>query len=110
VAAEMKIHFPTRRVILIHSRAELLSAEPLPKEFQQETLRYLNEMNVEVLLGKRVLDVQSSTGASKEIRLSTGEVMIVGHVLNTTLGHVPNTEYLPREATTEKGFVKVLPT
>ncbi len=107
----MKIHYPTRRVILIHSGAELLSAEPLPTEFKKETLRLLQELNVEVLLEKRVLDVvPSSTTTQSAIRLSTGEVMTVGHVLNTTLGHVPNTEYLPREAVTGEGLVKVLPT
>lgn len=114
-AAEIKHYHPEQRVVLIHSRAHLLSNEPLPEEFRDNTLKILKENGVEVLLETRVTSETkepATEGDSQRtiLKLSNGDELVAGHTLWATSRHLPRTEFLPREAVTEDGYVKVLPT
>ncbi|OJD40820.1 fad nad-binding domain-containing protein [Diplodia corticola] len=104
-AGEIKSHHPHNRVILIHSRSELLSNEPLPSEFKAQTSTMLEEMGVELILGQRA-NVITEDGFSK-ITLTDGRVINAGHVFPATSRYSPNTECLPRDAIDENGYVKV---
>ncbi|KKA21258.1 Pyridine nucleotide-disulfide oxidoreductase-like protein [Rasamsonia emersonii CBS 393.64] len=113
-AAEIKHHYPDHRVILIHSRASLLSNEPLPEEFKEKALATLKAEGVEVMLETRVMNETTQTapdGESQEIRLklSNGDEIIAGHTIWATSRHLPRTEFLPPESLNEEGYVKVLP-
>jgi NADH dehydrogenase FAD-containing subunit len=113
-AAEIKVEFPAKRVILIHSRSSLLSGESLPEEFKLEALRLLRENGVEVILGNRVIgdketedDVENRP--QRELLLSDGLSIKASKVLYATKKHLPRTSFLPKDCLDEDGFVKVLP-
>ncbi|KAJ9197905.1 hypothetical protein DTO166G4_2512 [Paecilomyces variotii] len=114
-AAEIKHHHPEQRVVLIHSRGTLLSNEPLPEEFKENTLKTLRQDGVEVLLETRVTGETSEPASEGNpqrttLKLSNGEDLVAGHTVWATSRHLPRTEFLPREAVTEDGYVNVLPT
>lgn len=101
--------------MLIHSRGSLLSNEPLPEEFKQNTLKTLKDDGIEVLLETRVTSEASEPATEGDsqrtiLKLSNGDELVAGHTVWATCRHLPRTEYLPREAVTEEGFVNVLPT
>ncbi|KAL1962971.1 hypothetical protein VTN77DRAFT_8817 [Rasamsonia byssochlamydoides] len=108
-AAEIKHHYPDQRVILIHSRASLLSNEPLPEEFKENVLATLRADGVEVLLETRVLNETATGDQGIRVQLSNGEEIIAGHTIWATSRHLPRTEFLPPESLNEEGYVKVLP-
>jgi NADH dehydrogenase FAD-containing subunit len=67
MASELKLIRPTKTVKLIQSRDKLLSSEPLPDDFKDQTLSLLEEAGVEVTLNHRVTDVavvKSTDGSS----------------------------------------------
>lgn len=104
-AGEIKSYHPHNRVILIHSRDELLSNEPLPAEFKTQALSSLEETGIEVVLGQRA-NVTTEDGFSR-ITLTDGRVINAGYVFPATSRFSPNTESLPRDAVDENGYVKV---
>ncbi|KKY25846.1 putative fad binding protein [Diplodia seriata] len=104
-AGEIKSHHPHNRVILIHSRGELLSNEPLPSDFKARASTMLEEMGVEIVLGQRA-NVATENGSSK-ITLTDGRTINAGYVFPATSRYSPNTECLPRDAVDEDGYVKV---
>ncbi|EKG13084.1 hypothetical protein MPH_09760 [Macrophomina phaseolina MS6] len=104
-AGEIKSYHPHNRVILIHSRDELLSNEPLPAEFKSQALSGLEELGVEVVLGQRA-DVSAEDGVSK-ITLTNGRTINAGYVFPAASRFSPNTECLPSNAVDEAGYVKV---
>lgn len=97
--------------MLVHSRQELLSAEPLPSEFKETSLKLLRESGVEVILGQRV--EEKNTRATEDgyvITFGDGRELKTSKIINAISGSVPSTEFLPKEALNEEGYVKVLPT
>ncbi|KAF4542084.1 FAD binding domain containing protein [Lasiodiplodia theobromae] len=104
-AGEIKNYHPHNRVILIHSRSELLSNEPLPSEFKTQAVTLLEEMGIEVILGQRA-NVTAEDGFSK-ITLTDGRVINAGYVFPAASRFSPNSECLPRDAVDENGYVKV---
>lgn len=110
-AAEVKYHHPERRVVLIHSRNQLMSNEPLPDEFKEKVLLQIKDSGVEVILEERVLsETTENDGSLKRLKLSNGEELVAGHTIWATSRHTPRTDTLPAETVNQEGFVKVLPT
>jgi NADH dehydrogenase FAD-containing subunit len=107
MAAELKEVFPKLKVTLIHSRAELLSSEPLPVEFRSETLRLLEEQNVDVLLSKRVSTVEDNDDGTKTVVLDDKTSIKAGKVIWALSKPIPNSAYLPAEVLDSQGLVKV---
>lgn len=111
MSAEIAHACPSKKVILIHSREELLSSEPVPGKYRERVRQLLDRANVEVQLGKRVdkhETVPSETGASVErLTLRTGEVVEGGKVIFCTARPAPNTQILPADCLDEQGCVKV---
>lgn len=105
MAAETKMVYPGTKVTLIHSRDHLLSSEPLPIAFAEETLKLLRENNVVVVLGKRVIDVTSDE--KKELKLSDGTSIFASHVISAISKPISTARYLPKEVLDEEKQVKV---
>jgi NADH dehydrogenase FAD-containing subunit len=109
-AADLKLRFPAKHVVLVHSRYELLSTESLPTEFKSTALELLEATGVEVILGRRWVSQEQLAAAGDNIivRLSDGEDIVCGELIFTASPHTPRTDFLPRAALNEHGEVKVL--
>lgn len=96
---------------MIHSRDRVLSAEPLPAEFQERVGSILREAGVKIIFGQRVLDITAieTEGERRlwKLELADGRNIYAGHVMNAISKSVPTTSYLPEEALTEEGYVKI---
>lgn len=116
ITGEVRVHFPDKKVVLVHSRSQLLNSEPLPDKFKNKVLELLRGIGVEVILEKRVVQIMAGDGAcesageSKLITLSSGETIVCGKVINTASSHSPNTTFLRPGILDEKGLVKILST
>ncbi|KAH8589395.1 hypothetical protein B0O99DRAFT_692625 [Bisporella sp. PMI_857] len=106
MAAELKLVQPDQKVTLIHSRAELLSSEPLPSSFKAQTLATLQETGVEVILNDRVVEQREVEG-EYELTLKDGKTFKTGHVIWAISKQVPTSTYLSDEVLNEEGYVKV---
>lgn len=118
MAAELKVVMPDARVTLVHSRARLLSSEPLPDECKDRALELLREAGVEVLLGRRLAgtrevrdDERGPDGQEDgtEVTLEGGETLRAGLVIMAVSKATPSTEFLPGGALDGEGYVKVRP-
>ncbi|RAL08235.1 NAD(P)/FAD-dependent oxidoreductase [Aspergillus homomorphus CBS 101889] len=110
MAAEIKHRYPTKQVTLIHSRSSLLSSEPVSPEFRDQVLEVVKHGGVNVILENRVLSAIEGLSTVKTIRLQTGSQLTADEVIWATSSAAPVTEFLPKEALDERGFVNVLPT
>jgi NADH dehydrogenase FAD-containing subunit len=108
MAAELKDVFPSLSVTLIHSRAALLSSEPLPEDFKQQTLILLRQQKINVILGQRVTKI-TSHGSTSILTLSDGTQMTAGHVIRALSRPVPTTTYLPSSALNAENYVRISP-
>ncbi|KAI5806106.1 hypothetical protein EDC01DRAFT_134967 [Geopyxis carbonaria] len=101
-AAEVKHSHPAARVVLVHSRAELLSNEPLPPAFKAKVLDVLtHDVGVETVLGERATEV-----GADHVVLAGGR-RIDGVVLNCVFPPKPRTSFLPAAALDDAGYVAV---
>ncbi|CAK3923165.1 related to pyridine nucleotide-disulphide oxidoreductase AMID-like [Lecanosticta acicola] len=112
MAAELKLTQPKVKVTLVQSRDKLLSAEALPDEFKAAALGALQEMDVEVVLGRgRVMEtstVEEDDGSSVQIlTLGDGTVLTASHVINAVSTQIPVTSYLPPSVLDNGGLVKI---
>jgi NADH dehydrogenase FAD-containing subunit len=106
MSAEIKVHFPDKEIILIHSRSDLLSREPLSDEFKAIALQLLKEQGVDVRLNTRLLR-ETADGTSKILELSTGETLRCDKVVYSAVQQGPNTKFVPASALNEQGYVEV---
>ncbi|EOD46621.1 putative apoptosis inducing protein [Neofusicoccum parvum UCRNP2] len=106
MAAEIKHNHPSKNVILIHSRNELLSNEPLPAEFKERALAISEEGGVRVILGQRATVVAQENGTST-VTLTDGRVIEAGKVVTAIHKWTPVSSALSAEALTVDGYVKV---
>jgi thioredoxin reductase len=111
MASEIKVVEPWQQVTLVHSRDNLLSAEPLPDDFKERSLEVLQEAGVKVVLGKRVIDstaVQAEDGSRAwRLTLSGGQQIAAGHVITAISRSTPTSTYLPSAALDKDGYVKI---
>lgn len=112
MAAEISVACPSKKVMLVHSRPELLSSEPLPSEYKKRVQKLVSA-NVELHLGKRVVrheTLSSDAGTSIErVTLLTGEELDGGKIIFCGKKPAPNTQFLPADCFTRGGYVKVNP-
>lgn len=110
MASELKLIHLTKTVKLIQSRDRLLSSEPLPDDFKDQTLTLLEEAGVEVTLNHRVTDVtvdKPADGSSLyKVTLSDGSQLMASHVIWAISKSIPTTDFLPKAALDE-GLVKI---
>jgi NADH dehydrogenase FAD-containing subunit len=114
MAAEIKLVYPDQTVTLIHSRDRLLSSEPLPDFFKEKSLAELKETGVEVVLSKRVNEinpVEGSHGRTEySLALSDGTTLQAGHVISAISKSIPSSSFLPKDALDGEGLVRITPT
>ncbi|KAF7186504.1 Oxidoreductase OXR1 [Pseudocercospora fuligena] len=112
MAAKMKVVEPSINVTLVHSRNQLLSAEPLPDEIKQMSLDCLRKGGVEVILGKgRITSISTTEGDDgkpvQKLTLGDGSQLTASHVISAISQQVPSTTYLPKSCLDEDGLVKI---
>lgn len=115
MAAELKLVQPNTDVTLIHSRSQLLSAEPLPSEFKDAIAPLVRKANVNLVLGQRVTDHTTTTSpedhtTTHTLTLSDSSTLTVSHVLRAISSSTPTTTYLPPTTLDSEGYVKISPT
>ncbi|EGX89573.1 pyridine nucleotide-disulfide oxidoreductase AMID-like, putative [Cordyceps militaris CM01] len=113
MAAELKLVMPHLRVVLAHSRAQLLSSEGLSDECKDVSLQLLQDAGVEVLLNHRLESherVPTEDGSAKyRAAFTNGNTIDVSLVIVGVSQSVPATEYLPAAARDAEGRVKIQP-
>ena len=110
MAAELKAVQPDIEVTLIHSRDRLLSSEPLPNNFKDETLSLLRSVDVDVIMGKRVQSqVVDEAGTTITLTLSDGSSLTASVVIHAISQSIPTTSYLPKSVLDAEGYVKIKP-
>ncbi|KAL4869184.1 hypothetical protein BDV12DRAFT_208730 [Aspergillus spectabilis] len=113
IAAECKMLHPNTEVTLIHSRAALLSSEPLPAEMATKTLEILQSQGINTVLGARVTAITQASSSDKEYKLtlSTSETLTASHVINAVSRFTPTApSFLPSSVCDEEGYIRVQPT
>jgi apoptosis-inducing factor 2 len=108
VSAEIKNNHPHLDVTLVHSRAELLSNDPLPADFKARALSCLREEGVNVILSTRATVAKAAAGTTR-VALADGRELTAGKVIQAIQKPVPVTDALPAEAVDGEGYVKVFP-
>ncbi|KAL4806919.1 hypothetical protein BDV18DRAFT_160082 [Aspergillus unguis] len=112
IASETKLLHPDVPVTLIHSRAGLLSSEPLPASFSAKALEVLQNSGVDTVLGARVTSIsgKNDQGVST-LTLSTGQTLTASHVINAVSRFTPTApKYLPSGICDEEGYIRIKPT
>lgn len=111
MAAELKHAQPQTKVTLAHSRASLLSSEPLDDLVAVKVLEVLKEQGVEVLLESRLQETRLVAGQPdvSEVVFSNGHILRANSVIMALSQSKPTTTFLPSEAVTEDGYVKIQP-
>lgn len=109
MSAELKVHWPEKEIILIHSRGDLLSREPLSDEFKAIALQLTKEQGVDVRLNTRLLK-ETGSGNKRILELSTGDSLEVDKLIYTAVQQGANTGFLPKSALDQEGCVLVRPT
>ena len=111
MATELRMLHPDKKITLIHSRDRVLSAEPLPSDFQDRVGSLLREAGVKVIFGQRVIDITAieTEGGRRiwKLELADRRNIYAGHVMNAVSKCAPTSSYLPKEALTEEGYVKI---
>ncbi|PYI00474.1 FAD/NAD(P)-binding domain-containing protein [Aspergillus sclerotiicarbonarius CBS 121057] len=111
MATELRMLHPDKKITLIHSRDRMLSAEPLPSDFQDRVGSILDESGVKLIFGQRVVDTTAieTEGGRRiwKLELADRRNIYAGHVMNAVSKCVPTSSYLPKEALTEEGYVKI---
>ncbi|KAK7936695.1 uncharacterized protein PG986_015133 [Apiospora aurea] len=119
MAAELKMVAPDVRVTLAHSRAKLLSAEPLPDDVKDRALELVREAGVETLMEHRLLSAlplkpEGELGhadSGYEVEFTNGHKMTASVVIEAISRSVPSTDYLPPAALdADSGLVNIRPT
>lgn len=110
IAAECKMLHPHTNVTLIHSRASLLSSEPLPAEFSAKALEIIRASGINTVMGARVNET-TKTDDGYTLTLSTGETLTASHVINAVSRFTPTApNYLPEGICDEEGYIRIKPT
>ncbi|KAH7041388.1 uncharacterized protein B0I36DRAFT_371621 [Microdochium trichocladiopsis] len=113
MAAELKHVKPDLRVILAHSRSQLMSAEPIPDSARECVLDAVVRGGVEVLLNHRLKSqtpVTTPAGApAQQVEFENGHTMLASEVIFAVSKSIPSTTFLPVDALSEDGYVNILP-
>ena len=110
MAAETKLCHPSIKVTLVHSRDQLLSAEPVTSECKEVALHALREAGVEVILNQRVMDVTADDqkkALARIVTLQDGTTIPASQIITAISKSVPATSYLPRSVLNDDGLVRI---
>jgi NADH dehydrogenase FAD-containing subunit len=111
MAAELKLTQPDTDITLVHSREQLLSAEPLPEETKLKALELLRETGVDVLMSHRLDTMKEVKTADHSkflgLTFTNGHKMKTSEVIMAISRSTPTTTYLPQEVLDEEGYVKI---
>ncbi|KAI2785522.1 FAD/NAD(P)-binding domain-containing protein [Daldinia loculata] len=114
MAAELKEVQPIVKVSLAHSRAKLLSAEPLPDNVKDCALDLTEQAGVDVLLNHRLKSktpIKNENGTEVfEVEFENGHKMIASQVIMAISRSIPSTTYLPEDSLSEDRYVNIKPT
>lgn len=102
LAGEIKYEYPSKPVVLISGSPALVSGDSIANSVESE----LRRLGVEMKKGVRVEDTTTLPDGRTEVKLATGETILTDLYL-PTMGLKPNTEFLPKEWLTERGYVDV---
>ncbi|CAO2651408.1 Nn.00g039780.m01.CDS01 [Neocucurbitaria sp. VM-36] len=95
-AGEIKNYYPQIGVTLVHSRAEVLSSEPLPADVKARAKILLEEEGVDLILGSRATITELPNGQFT-VTLANGETITADFVIDSTKKGSPTTHILPKE-------------
>jgi thioredoxin reductase len=113
MAAELKLIQPHTEVTLVHSRDQLLSAEPLPDETKAKALELVREAGVNVLMSHRLESIQEVQTDDQpkcfDLTFNNGHSMRASEVIMAVSKSIPTTSFLPQSVLDEQGYVKVHP-
>ena len=99
-AAEIKNYYPQIGVTLVHSRAEVLSSEPLPSDVKDRARILLEEEGVDLVLGSRASIAEQPNGQFT-VTLANGDNITADFVIDSTKKGMPTTHVLPNECLNE---------
>ncbi|GME48460.1 uncharacterized protein LTHEOB_5583 [Neofusicoccum parvum] len=105
VAADVKGRWPGKRVVLVHSRGEVLGR--FGRELRTCVMEALGELGVEVVLGEKVVGEVDGV-----VTLTSGRTLECGYLIDCT-GHKPASGILAElspSSIAESGHIKVKPT
>jgi NADH dehydrogenase FAD-containing subunit len=105
-AAEIKNCYPQIGVTLVHSRAEVLSSEPLPADVKDRARILLEEEGVDLVLGSRASIAEQPNGQFI-VTLASGATIIADFVIDSTKKGTPTTDVLPSECLNEDKEIMV---
>jgi NADH dehydrogenase FAD-containing subunit len=105
-AGEIKNYYPQIGVTLVHSRAEVLSSEPLPSDVKERARVLLEEEGVDMKLGSRASVTEQPNGQFK-VDLANGDTIIADFVIDSTKKGTPTTDVLPTECLNEDKEIMV---
>jgi NADH dehydrogenase FAD-containing subunit len=105
-AAEIKSYYPQIHVTLVHSRAEVLSSEPLPPDVKDRVRLLLEEEAVDLILGSRASIEEQPNGQFK-VELANGDTITADFVIDSTKKGTPTTDILPNECLNEDREIMV---
>ncbi|OAA68086.1 Pyridine nucleotide-disulfide oxidoreductase, NAD-binding domain protein [Niveomyces insectorum RCEF 264] len=123
MAAELKLAQPQTKVTLAHSRARLLSSEPLPDTVASQALALLQKGGVDVLLDHRLETTRllsndgdgngngNSSGDTPvhEVTFTNGHTLRTNAVVRAMSQSVPSTQFLPPAALDAAGYLRIRP-
>jgi NADH dehydrogenase FAD-containing subunit len=95
----------TKEITLITAAAELC-ADCLPVSIAKGAENVLRTMNVKIVKGVKVTDAKPTTQGQTELTLSNGETKVVDLYIST-VGMLPNSEYIPNNLLNEQGYAIV---
>ncbi|OAL54994.1 FAD/NAD(P)-binding domain-containing protein [Pyrenochaeta sp. DS3sAY3a] len=99
-SGEIKNYYPQIDVTLVHSRAEVLSSEPLPADVKERAKILLEEEGVNLVLGSRASITEVPNGQFS-VKLANGDTITADFVIDSTKKGIPTTDVLPAECLNE---------
>lgn len=105
-SGEIKNYYPQIDVTLVHSRAEVLSSEPLPSDVKERAKILLEEEGVNLVLGNRASITELPSGQFS-VELASGDIITADFVIDSTKKGVPTTDVLPAECLNEDKEIMV---
>lgn len=112
MAAELKLVHPNLKITLVHSRDQLLSSEPLPKELKSRTLELVHAAGVDTLLSHR-LDATDEAAVDDlgnpcvRLCFTNGHTLLADHVVMAISRSIPSTSFLPKTVLDDQGYVRI---
>ncbi|XP_071476726.1 ferroptosis suppressor protein 1-like [Diadema antillarum] len=112
IAGEIATDFPDKKVILVHSRNELVEP-PVHRKLKEKVKRQLENLNVQLILGERVDDLSSyptdRVSGPREVKTDKGRTIQSDLVFVCVGGKINNQAYQEslKESMDQSGYLMV---